>query len=102
MFLISPCGPDFNTYFEPLPLNAQPDYIFPKEINAKDKIKIDAIPAPKKIVTDDYFKVVRFPIQKQRIFKTLRDQMDFKQPQEILEMSRGEYKSLLTIAIKCY
>ena len=57
MLLISTCGPDFKTGFEPLPLNAQSDYIFPKEINVKDKIKIDAIPAPKKIVLDDYLKL---------------------------------------------
>jgi len=89
MFLISACGPDFNNGFEPLPLNAQSDYIFTKEINAKDKIKIDAIPALKKIVTDDYFKVVRFLIQKQRIFKVHRDQMNFKQPQEIFREIPG-------------
>ncbi len=47
MFSILNCGPDFNIGFEPLPLNAQSDYIFPKKINVKDKIKIDAIPAPK-------------------------------------------------------
>jgi len=48
MFLISTRGPDFNTGFESLQLNALLDYIFPKEINVKDKIKIDAIPAQKK------------------------------------------------------
>jgi len=75
--IVSACGPDYNTDFEPPPPNASVNEIFPEEIDGmkvdvkrmtltqplegfsaeygKNKISIDAILAPSKNIADDHF-----------------------------------------------
>lgn len=78
IFIVTTCGPDYNTNFEPPPPNANVNEVFPGEIDGMkvdikrmtltkplegfsaryggDKISIDAILAPAKSVADDHFK----------------------------------------------
>jgi hypothetical protein len=78
LLLITACGPDYNTDFEPPPPNASLDEVFPAEIvgmkrnleritlshplegftatYGNDKITIDAILSPNKETADNYFK----------------------------------------------
>jgi len=83
LLLITACGPDYNTDFEPPPPNARLDDVFPTEIDGmrsnvermtvshplegftaaygNDKITIDAILAPNKETADNYFKETIVP-----------------------------------------
>lgn len=83
LIIITACGPDYNTDFEPPPPNARVNEVFPEKINGmeanikkmnldqpmegfsavygKDKIIIDAILAPNKSIADDHFKDVIVP-----------------------------------------
>jgi len=76
-FIVTTCGPDYNTNFEPPPPNAGVNEVFPEEIDGMkvdikrmtlshplegfsamyggDKISIDAILAPAKNLADDHF-----------------------------------------------
>ena len=76
--IVTACGPDYNTNFEPPPPNANVNEVFPGEIDGMkvdikritltkplegfsaryggDKISIEAILAPSKSVADDHFK----------------------------------------------
>ena len=76
-FIVTTCGPDYNTNFEPPPPNAGVSEVFPAEIDGMkgeikrmslthplegfsakyggDKISIDAILAPAKNLADDHF-----------------------------------------------
>ncbi|MBT8382950.1 MAG: hypothetical protein KJO59_11375 [Ignavibacteria bacterium] len=82
-FIVTACGPDYNTNFEPPPPNASVKEVFPEEIDGMkvdvkrmdlsqplegfsakygvDKISIDAILAPAKSTADDHFADVIVP-----------------------------------------
>ena len=83
LLIISGCGPDYNTDFEPPPQNARVNELFPEEIDGmkvdvkrmtltqplegfsaeygRNKISIDTILAPSKNIADDHFKEVIVP-----------------------------------------
>ena len=81
--IVTACGPDYNTNFDPPPPNARVNEVFPQEIDGMkvdikrvtltkplegfsakyggDKISIDAILAPAKSVADEHFKEAIVP-----------------------------------------
>jgi len=83
ILIITACGPDYNTDFDPPPQNARLDDVFPAEIDGmkskvermtishplegftaaygNDKITIDAILAPNNETADSYFKETIVP-----------------------------------------